>query len=86
MRMDRLKLRIVLPCLSEAHADLVSVIVTMESIPKGTSSLNDKPVPSVVGRPLPNSAVLICSEENDVPLQQGQTGEICILGPQVARG
>ena len=65
---------------------MVSVIVTMEYIPKMTSPDAEMPVPSIIGRPLPNNALLIYSEDSDQPLQSGEAGEICIIGPQVARG
>ncbi|KAK6819121.1 hypothetical protein RU639_008317 [Aspergillus parasiticus] len=29
---------------------------------------------------------MICSQGSDVPLRVGETGEICIFGPQVSRG
>ena len=58
----------------------------MEYIPKMNSPDAEMPAPSIIGRPLPNITLLICSEDSDVALQYGETGEICIIGPQVARG
>ena len=63
-----------------------SVIVTMELIPKVHQPDAELPSQSVIGRPLPNSSILICSESNYEPKQPGEVGEICIIGPQVARG
>ncbi|XP_044717203.1 AMP-binding enzyme domain-containing protein [Hirsutella rhossiliensis] len=44
------------------------------------------PSPSNIGRANPNMATIICSEGSDQTLEQGQMGEICIVGPQVTRG
>ncbi|GAB1200511.1 hypothetical protein APSETT444_009884 [Aspergillus pseudonomiae] len=62
-----------------------TVIVTSEPIPEDPES-SESPSPSVIGKPFPNSDVVICSEGSDVPLPIGETGEICIFGPQVSRG
>ena len=43
----------------------------------------DKPV--TIGRPLPNYGMLVLDEQQQ-PVQQGQTGELCIIGPGVAQG
>lgn len=57
----------------------------MEPIAKNSED-DEMPSPSVIGKAFPNSEVVICSEGSDVPLPVGETGEICIFGPQVSRG
>lgn len=63
-----------------------SVIVTMEPIPKTNRSDAEMTEPSLIGRSLPNSGLLICPEDNDEPMHYGEGGEICIVGSQVTRG
>ncbi|KAE8143523.1 hypothetical protein BDV38DRAFT_231552 [Aspergillus pseudotamarii] len=62
-----------------------TVIVTSEPIAEDPGN-SENPSPSVIGKPFPNCEVVICNEGSDVPLSVGETGEICIFGPQVSRG
>ena len=41
--------------------------------------------PVTIGKPLPNYGMLVLGENNQ-PLGQGETGELCIIGPGVAFG
>lgn len=61
------------------------MIVTSEPIAEDPGN-SENPSPSVIGKPFPNCEVVICNEGSDVPLPVGETGEICIFGPQVSRG
>lgn len=44
------------------------------------------PSQSNIGLANPNTAIMICPEDSEQSLEQGQVGEICIVGPQVTRG
>ncbi|KAH6846806.1 non-ribosomal peptide synthetase [Alternaria alternata] len=63
-----------------------TVIVTVEVIGEDQRSDAPLPSPSKIGKPFPNSRILICADDNNDELPTGEHGEICIAGPQVSRG
>ena len=74
-----------LHCLG-GQANKRSVIVTVEVIGEDQRSDAPLPSPSKIGKPFPNSRILICADDNNDELPTGEHGEICIAGPQVSRG
>lgn len=60
-----------------------TVICSTETVVPGDGKL---PAPSNIGRANPNMATMVCAEDSDSAVEQGQVGEICIVGPQVTRG
>ncbi|KAL2168434.1 hypothetical protein VTG60DRAFT_7295 [Thermothelomyces hinnuleus] len=67
-----------------------TVIVTVQVIPQNSNPDGEQqsptPGPSVIGTALPNTRIVICAPDSLEPLPAGKMGEICIVGPQVARG
>ncbi|RAR05690.1 non-ribosomal peptide synthetase [Stemphylium lycopersici] len=63
-----------------------TVIVTVEVIDEDQRSDAPLPSPSKIGKPFPNSRILILAEDNNGAVPTGEQGEICIAGPQVSRG
>lgn len=58
----------------------------MESIPENHTPDVGLSSSSLVGDPFPNTEILICEEGSETLVSNGEEGEICIVGPQVARG
>ncbi|KAL2182237.1 non-ribosomal peptide synthetase [Thermothelomyces heterothallicus CBS 203.75] len=60
-------------------------VLPQNSNPDGEEQ-SPTPGSSVIGTALPNMRIVICAPDSLEPLPAGKMGEMCIVGPQTARG